>query len=183
MRPMKSFAVLTASGSDRVGIVDDLSAALLEIGCNIEESRMSVLGGEFALVVLVSGEEDPVQKLLNGLTPLGARIGLELNGRTTGPHVANPKGRPYAIECVSLDTPGIVHSVTGLLRRRGVNIGELDTETTGAPFTGAPMFHMRITAIVPPEVPLGRLRAELTEIASAQDLDITVRPVVAGADE
>ncbi len=183
MHAMKSFSVLTASGSDRVGIVDDLSAALFETGCNIEESRMSVLGGEFALVVLVSGEEDSVQKLLGSLSSLGARIGLELSGRATRPHVANPQGRPYGIECVSLDTPGIVHSVTGLLRRRGVNIDELETETTGAPFTGAPMFHMRITAIVPPEVPLGRLRSELSEIASAQDLDITVRPIVAGSED
>jgi len=180
---MKSFAVLTASGSDRVGIVDDLSAALLKIHCNIEESRMSVLGGEFALLVLVSGELESLQNLIGDLSMLGERIGLELSGRLTRPHVANPSGRPYSIECVSLDTPGIVHSVTGLLRRRGVNIDELETQTTGAPFTGAPMFRMRITAIVPSEVPLGRLRAELSEIAAAQDLDITVRPIVAGADE
>ena len=180
---MKSFAVLTASGADRVGIVDDVSAAILDAGCNIEESRMAVLGGEFALIVLVSGEADAVAGLLAGATSLGSEIGLDLSGRSTGPHVANPRGRPYAIECVSLDTPGIVHSVTGLLRRRGVNIDELETETTGAPFTGAPMFHMRIAAIIPPEIPMGRLRGELAEIASAQDLDITVRPIVSGFEE
>jgi len=180
---MKSFAVLTASGADRVGIVDDVSSALLEAGCNIEESRMTVLGGEFALVVLVSGETDAVSGLLERIDAIGARAGLDLSGRPTGPHVADPKGRPYAIECVSLDTPGIVHSVTGLLRRRGVNIDELETETTGAPFTGAPMFHMRITAIVPPDLPMQRLRAELAEIAASQDLDITVRPVLSPGDE
>ena len=180
---MKSFAVLTASGADRVGIVDDVSSALLEAGCNIEESKMSVLGGEFALIVLVSAPEAGIGALLDALDALGERVGLELSARRTGPHAANPKGRPYRIECVSLDTPGIVHSVTGLLRRRGVNIDELETETTGAPFTGAPMFHMRITAIVPGDVPMSDLRDELARVASAQDLDITVRAIVGGAEE
>jgi hypothetical protein len=45
------------------------------------------------------------------------------------------------------------------------------------------MFHMRITAIVPPEIPVGRLRTELAEIAAAQDLDITVRPVLTGTED
>ncbi|MFW5826224.1 MAG: glycine cleavage system protein R [bacterium] len=180
---MKSFAVLTASGADRVGIVDDVSSALLEAGCNIEESKMSVLGGEFALIVLVSAPEAGIAALLDRVDELGERVGLELSARRTGPHAANPKGRPYRIECVSLDTPGIVHSVTGLLRRRGVNIDELETETTGAPFTGAPMFHMRITAIVPGDVSASDLRDELAHVASTQDLDISVRPIVAGAEE
>jgi glycine cleavage system transcriptional repressor len=180
---MKRFAVLTASGADRIGIVEEVSAALLEAGCNIEESKMSVLGGEFALIVLISGKADAVDRLLEDVTGMGERIGLELNARPTGPHAANPTGRPYLIECVSLDTPGIVHSVTDLLRKRGVNIDELETETTGAPFTGAPMFHMRITAIVPVNVTMGPLRTELAEIASEHDLDITVKPIVAVPEE
>lgn len=180
---MKSFAVLTASGADRVGVVDDVAAALLAAGCNIEESKMSVLGGEFALIVLVSGPAQAIDRLMDELDALGSTVGLDFSARRTGDHVANPQGRPYRIECVSLDTPGIVHSVTGLLRRRGVNIDELETETTGAPFTGAPMFHMRITAIVPPGVSLGELRDDLARVASVQDLDIRIRPILAGGEE
>ncbi len=180
---MNGYAVLTASGSDRVGIVDDVSAVLLDHGCNIEESRMSVLGGEFALILLVSGDQERINQLLERVNEIGRGIDLQMSGRTTGPHASDPHGRPYAIECVSLDTPGIVHSVTGLLRRRGINIDELETVTTGAPFTGAPMFRMSIVAIVPPGVEVGRLRNELGEIASAQDLDISMKPIVIGPEE
>lgn len=180
---MKGFAVLTASGTDRVGIVDEVSAALLEAGCNIEESKMSVLGGEFALIALISGESGEVDRMLAGLAEFGSRVGLEFGGRRTGPHAPNPEGLPYMIECVSLDTPGIVHSVTGLLHRRGVNVDELETETSGAPFTGAPLFHMRLRAIVPVALHVSTLREELAELAVAQDLDITVRPIVPGSED
>ena len=49
------FVVLTAVGPDRVGIVDDIAGAVSGAGCNIEESKMAVLGGEFAVIMLVSG--------------------------------------------------------------------------------------------------------------------------------
>ena len=52
---MKNHALLTAFGADRVGIVDDLTSLILEARCNVEESRMSVLGGEFAVILLFSG--------------------------------------------------------------------------------------------------------------------------------
>ena len=144
---------------------------------------MSVLGGEFAWIVLVSGEADVIDELLGRLDAIGRQIGLDLTGRPTGPHAVDPTARPYAIECVSLDTPGIVHSVTELLHRRGINIDELETNTTGAPFTGAPMFHMRIVAIIPEGVPLQRLRDDLSGVATAHDLDITVKPILPGSDD
>ena len=49
----RAYAVLTAIGPDRVGIVDDVSGAVSEGSCNIEESKMAVLGGEFAVIMLV----------------------------------------------------------------------------------------------------------------------------------
>ena len=108
---------------------------------------------------------------------------LGITGKATGSHAAERTGRPYRIESISLDTPGIVHAVTGLLRSRKINVDELETETSGAPFTGAPMFHMRITAMIQPEVNVSELRAALAEIASDHDLDIRVVPIVAMPEE
>ena len=168
---------MTAIGGDRVGIVDDISQALLEHGCNIEESRMALLGGEFAMIMLVSGLADGILALEHDLPGLGEKIGMEFSlKRTQAPAVA-ASGLPYRIDCVSLDTPGIVHAVTGLLRRSNVSIDDLETETTGAPFTGAPLFKMRITCIVPPGVNIQALRRELDEIAGDQDLDVTMRAI------
>jgi len=180
---MRTLAVLTASGSDRVGIVDEFASRLLEYSCNIEESRMAVLGGEFAMIVLVSGAQDDVARLLGDIPRGGFVAGLDIVGRKTGPHADESNGRPYRIESVSLDTPGIVHAVTGLLRARNVNIDDLETETSGAPFTGAPMFHMRITTMIPPDVSVSDLRAGLADVASEHDLDIRVIPIVALPDE
>ena len=54
---MNQKLVITALGKDRPGIVDELSSTLFTHQLNIEDSRMSVLGGEFAIQLLVSGDE------------------------------------------------------------------------------------------------------------------------------
>ncbi len=180
---MKTLAVLTASGTDRVGIVDEFTSRLLDYSCNIEESKMARLGGEFAMIVLVSGETTKIDQLLRDIAASEFTQDLDVTGKVTGPHAGERNGRPYRIESISLDTPGIVHAVTGLLGARNISIDELETETAGAPFTGAPMFHMRITTIIPPDINVSELRAALAEIASDHDLDIRVVPIVALPEE
>ena len=44
--------VFSVLGDDRPGIVDELSTAILEHQCNIEDSRMSVMGGVFAVITM-----------------------------------------------------------------------------------------------------------------------------------
>ncbi len=51
---MRSTVVFTLTGSDRVGIVEEVTGVLLGLGGNVETSRMARLGGEFAMLVLLS---------------------------------------------------------------------------------------------------------------------------------
>ena len=68
---MKQLLVISALGEDRPGIVDELSELILDAGCNIEDSRATVLGGEFAVMLLVSGRWNAVAKLETGLPRAG----------------------------------------------------------------------------------------------------------------
>ena len=57
------YLALTASGEDQVGLVERFTARILDAGCNIEESRMAVLGGQFSILMLVSGPWHALTKL------------------------------------------------------------------------------------------------------------------------
>lgn len=171
---MKHHALLTAFGADRVGIVDDLTSLILEARCNVEESRMSVLGGEFAVILLFSGDEGEVRRLLEQLPARAAALGLQVSLKETAPPQADPAARPYLLTTTSLDTPGIVHAVTSLLRKHRVNILDLETDTTPAPWTGAPMFRMRARLSVPG--PIAALREQLAELEAETNLDIRLTP-------
>jgi glycine cleavage system transcriptional repressor len=182
-RMAKGYIVLTAVGPDRVGIVDDISGAVAGAGCNIEESKMAVLGGEFAVIMLVSGPTGAVDSLARALPGVGEKLGLHVECRATHePRPAEP-GRPYLLEAVSLDTPGIVHAVTAVLRGHGISIADLDTDTAAAPWTGAPMFRLKAHLVIGASVSVASLKDELARLQQEHDLDISLKPVFAALPE
>ena len=67
---MRSTIVFTLTGSDRVGIVEEVTGVLLGLGGNIETSRMARLGGEFAMLVLLSLPAEKVGELDGALAYL-----------------------------------------------------------------------------------------------------------------
>ena len=80
---MNCYAMLMASGPDRPGLVDNISKYIFKCGCSIEDSRMAILGGEFAMLILVMGEDAALQKLLKGAQKAGEAAGLAVHARTT----------------------------------------------------------------------------------------------------
>ena len=180
----KAYAVFSAIGADRVGIVDDISGLVSGGGGNIEESKMAVLGGEFAVMMLISMEAEALDSLV-AKTPqiessLSLKIGIKATRESARDVAASgqARGRPYSLETVSLDGEGIVHSVSAVLRGYGINIEDLETRTERAPLTGAPLFRMKASIVLGPGVAIGALRRELEELEAAQDLDIVLMPLV-----
>jgi len=179
-----AYSVLTAIGADRIGIVEDLAGIVASRGGNIEESKMAVLGGEFAAIVLIAMAEPALAGLEAALGDLERDLALHLElKRTSRPQGLPAEGRPYRLETVSLDTPGIVQAITALLKRHRINIEELETATQPAPWTGAPMFRMHATLILGSGVSVARLKAELADLEGEKDWDISLRPAFTAQPE
>ncbi len=174
----KAFAVFSAIGADRVGIVDDISGVVSEGGGNIEESKMAVLGGEFAVMMLISMDAGALEALIARVGEFESRLSLKIGVVRTRETSQAERGRPYSLETVSLDGAGIVHSVSTVLRKYGINIEDLETRTERAPLTGAPLFRMTANVVLGPGVAIGALRRELEELQAEQDLDILLMPLV-----
>lgn len=175
---MKSYLVLTAVGPDRPGIVNEVSKFLFDRGCNLEDSRMAILGGEFALIVLVSGATDNVAKARSEFPSMAAKIGLTGTAKDAeGPQGRKDKGFvPFSVRAVGLDHPGIVHQIAHTLHEIGANIESLETHAASAPFTGAPMFTLQMRVGVPPSIALPELRAKLQNVCDAVNVDVTIHP-------
>jgi glycine cleavage system transcriptional repressor len=174
----KAYAVFSAIVADRLGIVDDISGLVSEGGGNIEESKMAVLGSEFAVMMLVSMEDAALEALIARTGELESGLSLKIAFKRTSEGRGSERGRPYSLETVSLDGNGIVHSVSSVLRKYGINIEDLETRTERAPLTGAPLFRMKANVVLGQGVAIAALRRELEELQAAQDLDILLMPLV-----
>jgi glycine cleavage system transcriptional repressor len=171
-----SFLVITASGEDKVGLVDKLSAKITESACNIEESRMAVLGGQFALIMLVSGVWNALSKLEGQLAAVGEQLGLTIIHKRTKERERTQPLVPYHVEVVAMDNPGIVRSLASFFSRNGINIEELQTNTYPAPHTGTPMFSVVMTVGIPASTHIPAMRSSFLDYCDDLNLDASFEP-------
>lgn len=173
---MEPKVLITTVGTDRPGIVEDIAGWLARNGGNIEDSRMAQLGGEFATLILVGGEDGIVARLEESRGDFERESQLSVFLRPVsarGPGGAEPLLR-YQLLATSLDHTGIVHQVAGLLRTQGINIVSAETSREFAPFSGAPVFQLEMEIDIPTRVPVARLRGELAAFGERENIDVTL---------
>ncbi|NOZ52545.1 MAG: glycine cleavage system protein R [Gammaproteobacteria bacterium] len=173
---MENLLVITAVGKDRPGIVDQLSMTILDNGCNINDSRMTVLGGEFAIILLISAKWNALAKLENQLPALGDRLELNITAKRTEESPQNDKLLSYSIDVVSMDHPGIVYQIANFFSSRKINIRELNTNGYAAAHTGTPMFTMAMLINIPADIRIAALREEFLEFCDNLNMDAVLEP-------
>ena len=161
---------VTAIGGDQPGIVAAVAKVLHERGGNLEDSAMTILGGHFAIVLLVASEDDP-DELREALRDATSRFGLTLSvSRAEGGHVeAAPT---HLLSVYGTDHPGIVAGVTGAIADVGANVTDLGTQVIGT--DRDPVYAMVIEIAVGDEE---LLSARLSEVCDELGVDHTLRPI------
>ncbi len=120
---------VTTVGTDRPGIVAAVTRVLHERGGNLEDSAMTILGGHFAIVLLVR-TDDRAEALRDALADATGGFGLSIS-------VTEVAGDRAIVEPTHLlsvygaDRPGIVAGVTAALAEVGANITDLETTVIG----------------------------------------------------
>jgi len=175
----REYLVVTIVGPDRRGIVEKITAVMVEYAVNIEESKMARLGGEFAVIMLLSLPGEIENELLAHLDTLKEQELTIISRPTNLSRLERFRGYvPYEISVLGADHEGIVHSVAQYITSERMNIEKLDTRVTQAPVTGTPLFSMHAVVQAPPELTLAKLRQKLAEVGDELCVDIEVKPVV-----
>jgi glycine cleavage system transcriptional repressor len=175
---MKRLFALSAIGNDRPGIVADLAELIYECDCNLEDSRMTLLGSEFAVLLLLSSHADDAERRLSaGCKRLEWEKRLTVFFRPLEGAAARPGGPSGTLlECVvsGVDKAGIVARIARTLADHRVNIEDLRTELRPEPESGTPIYTMRLLMRLPDELDPRALRGRLEQDAAALCVDLAL---------
>ncbi len=163
-------AVIATIGEDLPGLVNELAQIVLETGLNIEDSRMSVLGGEFAVLMSVAGADSALQQLEQQLATHTENTGFAYLFRRTSERPAAAASILH-VTVEAVDHPGIVHGIASFFSEHGINIRELETQTMPAAHTGAPVFNVEMEVEVADKSAGETLTEAFLEFCQAHDLD------------
>ena len=175
----RTWLIISAVGRDRPGIVADLAQLVYDCDASLDDSRMTLLGNEFAVILLCSGSAPDLQSRLQE----GARR-LEWESRLTvfiralegepRPPVPAPGMRLCEVRAEGVDRAGIVARLSRELADLGVNIADLQSRGLPSP-SGVPQYRMLLRIEVPDTVPDPDLSKALSRAGAEIGIDVSLR--------
>ena len=172
---MNQYAI-AAMGSDQPGIVAAVGEALLALGGNIDDSSMTILGGHFAMLLVVNAPVDR-DELQAALEPVASQFDLLLEVRGAERHPFSDEQRDdYVVAAYGPDKPGLVSTISRVLADAGANITDFGSRL-GADQTFAMWFNVSLAD----GTDIDGLGRQLG--AAGHDLQLDVRLYRAEADE
>jgi glycine cleavage system transcriptional repressor len=174
---MQKTVVITGAGRDRVGIVAELADFLFKLGCNLLDSSMTLLRGEFALILMTTLPDGmSVDDLRAGLAKLQDKLVLNFSVRELGVEElaeTDPARFQYIISVYGADKPGIVAGVTRKLAELKMNITDVQTKSVRQ--EKGEIFVMMIEVSAQDELAAAALQQQLKSFTAELGVDVSVR--------
>jgi glycine cleavage system transcriptional repressor len=175
---MKRWFILSAIGQDRPGLVAELAQLVYDSDANLEDSRMTILGSDFAVILLASSSASGCgDRLASGAKRLERDHGLTillrgLEGQPRGP-VPAPGHVAMRVVAAGADKAGIVAGICRVLAEHEVNIADL-TSRSAPGEGGSPHYEMTMTVEVPERLDVATLGAALERAADQLRIDVEI---------
>ena len=170
--------IISAVGSDRPGIVSKISGVITSHGGNIKKSRMTRLGSDFTIIMLVMVDSKWEESLVVALQAI-KEISIttkctEPNTVITGENYQVTAGENCQISLRGADNEGIVKVLSKYLAGKSINILEMETHISNAPVTGTPLFNLIAITSTPVNLNMSNIQSDLNQIAQKLGIEITV---------
>lgn len=176
---MQKTIVITGAGRDRVGIVADLTNFLYKLGCNLLDSSMTLLRGEFALILMTTLPEGmTVSDIQAQLSELQKKLSLSFSVRELSPEeIAEQEDDhfQYIISVYGADKPGIVAGITKELAQLGLNITDVQTKSVRQ--AKGEIYVMMLEVTAKNEIKSDELQNKLSSFAKSLGVDVSVREI------
>lgn len=175
-KELNSFLVITALGPDHSRTVDLLTQTITNFGANILTTRMTTLGNEFGIMLLIEGSWGAIAKIEASLPGIEQKLGITTTVRRTTPKQAVKKTMPYLVHAVTNDREGILNDLAHFFVKQDIKIEDVQAHTYFA-HTGTRMSSMTININISVNTHLPTLREKFMIYCDALNLDAGLEPL------
>ncbi len=186
---MKTRRMLTVVGNDKPGIIAAVTGSLYRTGCNLEAISMTILDGQFAMILgltVARGREAAVE---NGLGKSLRNHGLALFWSSIRPQHPLEKSRksskalcvPYLLTAIGKDRTGIVYHLSSALAKESLNITDLNSKilsSSGKP-KDSQLYALALEFDIPEHFNVRALERRLQTHAKTLGVELTLKGVEA----
>jgi len=163
---MTQHLVITAVGTDRPGVCNQVVHLVTQSGCNIVDSRIALFGNEFTLIMLLTGNNAAITRVETTLPLLGQEHDLITIMKRTSSHSHIENAYTLEVFVESDDKPGLTEKFTNFFAEKNIGLSSLSAQTISKDKIGAEQdqFHIAISASVDSDCNLMQLQEEFDAI-------------------
>jgi predicted amino acid-binding ACT domain protein len=165
--------VISVLVSDRVGILRDISAAVTDLGANIDGISQTVVAGYFTVILTASFDQPhPPSRIRDAIEE---RFGTDEATVVVRPYDRRDAkrqtvdGESYVVTLTGRDRPGILKAVTRFLAAKGINIEDWHVE-----FRDADVLHIG-EVTVPAALDIQQAQEEFRQVVAALGLVVVLQ--------
>lgn len=164
--------IVSAVGPDRPGMAHAVAQILFDSGCNIEDTTMTRLSGQFAMILTVSSPDMAAQELATRLSPLRHLLGLHIDVASAGDVLPTSSDTPrWILTAYGPERTGLLARLTGVLSQQNVNVTDVQTRVASAGRAYVMLLELELPSGLEPESLQDELKANLN------DLQLSLRPM------
>ncbi len=166
---MSQHLVITAMGSDRPGVCNQIVHLVSAAGCNIVDSRIALFGNEFTLIMLISGTIGEITRVETTLPLLGQELNLITIMKRTSPHTEPEHCYTVEVFVESEDRPGLTEHFTHFFADRNIGLASLSAQAINKNKLNltSDLFQIAVTATVSSECNLMQLQEDFNALCQS----------------
>ena len=158
---MKQQLIVTILGTDRSGILSEISSLVSETRCNILDSRQAIYGKEFSLTMILEGDHTAITKTECLLPPLCQRLDLLSMMKRTSHHEKQNLEHLFDVEFTGADAEGQIKAVTGFFAERQLSISAFRQRVSTDSDSGEQTMRCKFVVNASTEIDFAQLQSDV----------------------
>ena len=166
--------LLVITGKDRPGIIHAATQILYKAGANLEDIRMSILEGQFAMMLIAAATPPQLRGVMRDLGRLAKFWKLTIFDCGLPVHLPRVRSNPntYLVRVIGRDKTGIVYHVSRALAKRNLNIQTLESRLIGS--GRSRIYTMLLEFCAPARFELSPLNREMARLGAKLGVEIQI---------
>ena len=165
--------IISMIGPEQPSLLPTICRHIAQWDCNIDDSRITGVGGEAAILMAISGTSEAVQTLDAHLPKQLQQLNMVARIKPFNASTSEQQEQ-YTIFIQTMDHPGLIRDITQYLTDHDVSIQEANTKVTHAPHTGTPFFELELTSQGLIESQFDAFNHQFSQFCESRNLDMTI---------
>lgn len=167
---------LAALGTKSSTLLDSVCSLVEKNKCNIESVRMTLLGNDPALIMLIAGSWDRIARVETGIKNLAKKGDYTYLLDRTKPEKPKSDLLPYTAQIIALDQPGMLDELCQFFSKQEIMITDLHASTYPTTQSKSPMGFTNISLSIPADINISNLREQFMMLCEAMNIDGILEP-------